>query len=330
MCHFLVRLGIAMLVGIALPAQGRLQAPMEAFANAVHAIDQALAEGNRAAIAAPLAALEQTRKQLAQHREPRWPHERAEPWLERLAAAIARLREPDPTATRDAYDWGELRASCTGCHLELRDGNAERGLFPNRGGAAFGRIEMRTRDGTRSDDASGVVVFLEREEATAAPLPRAPAISQHGRRFHPSILAVTVGTTVRFPNDDIVFHNVFSLSRGNAFDLQTYGKGIERTHQMRNAGLVKVHCNIHPDMVASVLVLPTARYAITDSQGFWSIPDVPVGTYTLRTWQALADGHSQPLTLDSNTAVAVNLVITETKPRVQHTDKFGKPYKTNY
>ncbi len=313
-----------------LPAQDGVQAPMEAFANAVQAIEQALANGDRAAIAAPLDTLERTRELLARHRAADWPHERAEPWLERVSQAVARLREPEPTAARDAYDWRELRASCTGCHLDLRKGNGERGLFPNRGGAAFGRVELRARDGVRVDDASGVVVFLERDEPAAAPLPRAPAISQQGRRFRPAVLAVTVGTTVRFPNDDVVFHNVFSLSRGNAFDLQTYGKGVERTHVMRNAGLVKVHCNIHPDMVASVLVLPTERFAITDRSGFWAIPDVPAGTYTLRTWQALADGHGQPLNVAADAAVEVGLVVTETKPRVQHADKFGKPCKTKY
>ena len=57
---------------------------------------------------------------------------------------------------------------------------------------------------------------------------------------------------------------------------------------------------------------------------------VPAGTYTLRTWQALADGHGQPLNVAADAAVEVGLVVTETKPRVQHADKFGKTYKTKY
>lgn len=248
-----------------------------------------------------------------------------------ILAAAADLQQPvgDGVAS-DAHDFARLRAACTSCHVRRRDRNDERGLFPDRANVVHGTVRLEERDGTLRPDASGVVVFLESPTATAAPLPRPPAISQRGRRFDPPVVVVTAGSRVVFPNDDLVFHNVFSRSRGNAFDLGTYGKGTARERTFPTPGLVKVHCNIHPEMSAHVLVLATPLTAVTASDGQWCIPDVPDGSYTLRIWQPLADEQRHAVTVAGRRAVAVPLVVRESKPRLPHQNKHGLPYPEKY
>ncbi len=304
-------------------------AAMERFARATHAIERHLGRSDRSDLVAALDEVAATARAL---REPaiRWPRPGAAAWLDELDRAVDLLREPGATPERDRWDFRLLRSACTGCHLEVRGDVAERGLFPNRDHAVSGIVRVELQSGEASAEHGGAVVFLDRDEPPAPPLPRAPAISQRGRRFHPSVLAVPVGTTVRFPNDDVVFHNVFSLSRGNAFDLDTYGKGQEKAHTMRNPGLVKVHCNIHPEMVAHVLVLRTTRTAVSNAAGFWVVPDVPAGDYTLRVWQPLAEVQSRPLRVGGGAEAPIEIVVRETRPRVQHTDKHGRPYKAKY
>jgi hypothetical protein len=326
-----MRVLAVLLLSIAVVAQeaNDLQATMKVMSTAVTDVDHALAAGDRSAIAAPLQQLANVLPQL--HGAPMRSPAAATAAIAAIEAAIADLHQPvGDGAESDAFDLGRLRRACTTCHLQNRTGNDERGLFPNRGGLVTGMLSLSELDGTVRTDRSDVVVFLEAPGLATSPLPRKPGISQQGRRFTPTVLAVTPGTTVRFPNDDVVFHNVFSLSRGNAFDLGIYGKGVEHERTLAQPGLVKVHCNIHPDMAADVLVLATPHTAITQADGFWAIVDVPPGDYTLRTWHPLADELRLPVRVDADTTTPVALTVRETRPRVQHPNKHGRPYDRRY
>lgn len=302
---------------------------MEQLSSATQTLQRAIEAGDRASYEKPLALLEQ-QVQTLRDAIPAAEADRHDA-LVALQTAISHLREPiGDGRLSDAFDFARLRAACTFCHLATRDDNQKRGLFPNRHNAVFGRLRMEALGGALRDDASGVVVFLEAPALEVAPLPRPPVISQKDRRFHPATLAVTTGTTVRFPNDDVVFHNVFSLSRGNVFDLGHYGKGLSKEQVLATPGLVKVHCNIHPDMAAHVLVLNTPFAAVSASTGAWSIGDVPDGDYTLRVWHPLAEEQKQAVTLAGGQFTAIDLTVRETKPRVQHPDKNGRPYPAKY
>ena len=45
---------------------------------------------------------------------------------------------------------------------------------------------------------------------------------QKNKTFSPHVLAITVGTTVDFPNRDFIFHNAFSNYNGEIFDIGLY------------------------------------------------------------------------------------------------------------
>ena len=98
-----------------------------------------------------------------------------------------------------------------------------------------------------------VVVWLE--PANGAPAGRIPphryVMEQKDKHFKPHVLAIPVGAAVDFPNHDPIFHNVFSLSGPQPFDLGLYRAGESRPRTFTTPGTYRVFCNIHPQMTAS-------------------------------------------------------------------------------
>jgi len=130
------------------------------------------------------------------------------------------------------------------------------------------------------------VVYLETvpRGAFEAPAPGRAALDQRNETFVPHVLAVTVGTTVEFPNSDRVFHNVFSLSKAKRFDLGRYPRGASRAVRFDRPGMVRVFCEIHSHMSAFVLVFAHRFFDIPDEKGRYRIDGVPPGNYTLAVW----------------------------------------------
>ena len=109
-------------------------------------------------------------------------------------------------------------------------------------------------------------------------------MDQREVRFVPRVLAVLVGTTVEFPNNDKTFHNVFSTSEAKRFDLGLYAPGKSRSVVFDKAGVVRILCNVHPSMEGYVVVKGHPYYAVTDSRGNYSLNGVPLGKYRLEVW----------------------------------------------
>jgi plastocyanin len=128
-----------------------------------------------------------------------------------------------------------------------------------------------------------------------------PTMAQRDMMFVPSVLAVAVGTTVSFPNDDPFFHNVFSYSKTKRFDLGRYPKGKFVEVTLGKPGIIKVFCEIHFSMRAYIHVLPTPYFAVSDDKGGFSIPHVKSGDYTLHVWQENLPEIQKPVTVTSTT-----------------------------
>jgi len=108
--------------------------------------------------------------------------------------------------------------------------------------------------------------------------------TQKDANFEPHVLPVVVGTSVRWPNEDDIFHNVFSMSDAKEFDLDYYKK--EKVPEVRfdRVGRVDVFCAIHPKMHCIILVVPNPFFAVADDKGRFVIKNVPAGTYKVRGW----------------------------------------------
>lgn len=113
--------------------------------------------------------------------------------------------------------------------------------------------------------------------------PRA-VLDQRNEAFVPFVLAITVGTTVEFPNSDKTYHNVFSYSKAKRFDLGRYARGESRSVRFDEPGVVRVFCEIHSHMSAYILVFAHHYFAATDAEGRYRIDDVPPGSYTAVAW----------------------------------------------
>jgi hypothetical protein len=151
-----------------------------------------------------------------------------------------------------------------------------------------------------------------------------------GKMVLPHVLAIPAGSTVDFPNDDPISHNLFSLSSGNAFDLGLYRKGAGKSEKFDNPGLVNVYCNVHPNMSAVILVMNTPYYVFSDSNGNYSLMNVPPGHYNLIAWNEQGGESASPLDVSATGNVSGNmaLVIDSRNYRLtQHLDKNGKPYQ---
>jgi plastocyanin len=110
-------------------------------------------------------------------------------------------------------------------------------------------------------------------------------IEQVRKQFVPSWAVIQRGTTVEFPNMDKIYHNVFSPSSGNSFDLGLYNSSASaKTHTFNDPGSVDIFCNIHPQMAASILVVPNRYFAKVKPDGAFEIADVPVGKRKVVAW----------------------------------------------
>jgi len=176
----------------------------------------------------------------------------------------------------------------------------------------FALITLAT---TPADDVSGTValasgkpggqavVYLE-GGAKAPPMKKA-VVDQRDRRFIPHVSVVTVGTRVDFPNNDVVFHNVFTEYHSERFDFGMYARGKTKSKVFDRPGLAVLLCSIHPEMSAYVMCVDTPYFAVTDSKGRFQIKDVPAGEYTVRAWHETGEKYSQRTRIDAGETLTI-------------------------
>ena len=128
-----------------------------------------------------------------------------------------------------------------------------------------------------------VVVYL-RDARPQPVMPVRMAIRQVNESFTPRVVAVTIGSEVEFPNDDPIYHNVFSLSRAKNFNLGRYPKGDTRRVRFDRPGVVKVFCEIHSHMSATVMVFDHPWFAVPAEDGTFELPPVPAGDRQITAW----------------------------------------------
>ncbi len=200
-----------------------------------------------------------------------------------------------------------------------------------------GQVEI-TNSATKNKkaDASNVVVWLTPAGATAAASAAEahaqPQLVQHNRAFEPHVLAVQVGTQVQFPNKDHFLHNVFSLFDGKRFDLGFYEAGSSKTVRFDRAGVSFLFCNIHPEMTAAVVAVPTPYFAISDASGHVTLASVPDGAYIMHVWsekslpeQLKQQDRAVTISASQRTLPAVHIVENPAFS-FAHKNKYGQDY----
>ncbi len=192
-----------------------------------------------------------------------------------------------------------------------------------------GKVMFMTRRG-QNPVVNETLVWLEPAGKTWKKPPATFSMTTRSKTFLPHGMAVPAGSTISFPNEDPIAHNLFSLTPGNTFDLGLYRRGAGKTHKFDAPGTVNIYCNVHPNMSAVVHVMSTPFYGFADANGNYSF-DVPAGKYRVTAWNEQGGtSASADLEVKSDGTVAgpTLLTIDGRNFRVsQHKNKFGQTYR---
>ncbi|HKA24486.1 MAG TPA: cupredoxin domain-containing protein [Candidatus Eisenbacteria bacterium] len=170
-----------------------------------------------------------------------------------------------------------------------------------------GRLDASSGHHSRTTFRDTVVYLVsESPESVATGRPTA-AMAANRSGFHPSVLAVAAGTRVEFRNNDDVFHQFFSVSPAQTFDVGAVSPGEKRYVIFDHPGEVHVFCALHPKESAFVYVTPTRRFARVDDQGRFHFWGLEPGSYTLRTWHPERGETSQAVVVPRHATVQVTL-----------------------
>ena len=159
------------------------------------------------------------------------------------------------------------------------------------------------------------VVYIEGPVGAKPKPPGKPAqvvtsrVLQKGAMFSPHVLPILVGTTVEWPNNDDILHNVFSVSEPNHFDLGLYKNPKVERWTFEKPGRVDVFCSIHTRMSCIVLVLENPYFITTNDKGAYTIADVPPGAYKLKAWHERLPSQSREITVPEAGQVKVDFTL---------------------
>lgn len=194
---------------------------------------------------------------------------------------------------------------------------------PAEGSTVSGAVRTLTRAGTQ---AATAIVYAEPLDA---PAPRTAAtftLLQKNKTFQPQVLALPIGSTMAFPNQDAIFHNVFSLSGPQPFDLGLYRGGQSRSRTFAQPGTYRVFCNIHPEMTALILVVATPYATVTDAAGRFVL-DLPAGRYRVTAVSQRASAVSVEVVSTGGMTDVPELTLDESAwVAAQHKNKYGQDY----
>jgi plastocyanin len=192
-----------------------------------------------------------------------------------------------------------------------------------------GTVQLLAKGGkgpARGADVRQAVVYWEPAAGAGVRPAEEPLIMKtRQKQFAPRMLVVPRGSRVRFPNEDPILHNVFSVSPGNAFDLGLNRMGPGKEQRFTEPGVVRVFCNVHHDMVAYLLVVDTPHVVSPGPDGSFVLTGLPKGPGRLTVWHEQADPWTSDLQLPQGTPVLARVEIV--RPRVPpHLNKVGQSY----
>ena len=193
-------------------------------------------------------------------------------------------------------------------------------------GRVVGKVAVTEANGKPAAGAE-VVVYLvggpNEPGDTSAPTAQ---IAQKDRKFVPELVAITVGESVAFPNTDPFLHNVFSQSAARPFDLGSFKKGLAKTKDFPKPGVVDVYCNIHPEMAATILVLPNRHHIKVGGDGSFALDGVPPGKWQVFAYTRRSEKPaSQAIDVEAGKDTQVSLSLAR-NAEPEHLNKYGEKY----
>jgi hemoglobin len=172
-------------------------------------------------------------------------------------------------------------------------------------------------------DGVGLVMLYPVKGKAGKRAPKARVVEQRNKEFSPRLLAVPPGSTVAFPNYDQVYHNVFSLSATQPFDIGLYKDGQSRDMKFDKVGLVRVGCNVHAKMAAFIFVVDAPAYVPLEGAQDFKFRSLAVGKYKARVW---SEHSAEPTEFPIDITAGANTQTFDLKDDAERgpsKDKFG-------
>lgn len=223
-------------------------------------------------------------------------------WISLLFWLLPELAQADtnPPATTGSVEGGVLiTRRLTSQRMRFR-------LYPG-----FKPLPPPAATEISDDGRSNVVVYLQNSPSLNSNPDDSETlqITQMGETFIPHVLPILKGSKVEFPNQDPIFHNVFSLSGTRSFDLGRYPKGDSRSVTFEQSGIVPVFCHLHSNMSAIILVLDNKFFTVPNGDGRYQIEGIPAGTYTVIGWHERSRPVEQQVVVIPGQSIELNIVI---------------------
>ncbi len=141
----------------------------------------------------------------------------------------------------------------------------------------------------------------------------AVVLDQDGCRYHPHVLGVQAGQDVSIRYSDAVLHNLSSQPSVNrGFHVSQPQAGMESTRDFRSAEvMIPLKCDVHGWMNAYIGVLDHPYYAVSASDGTFSLDGLPAGDYVIEAWHELYGTLTQNVTVGEKESAGIIFLFSE-------------------
>lgn len=144
-------------------------------------------------------------------------------------------------------------------------------------------------------------VYVEKgaEKYIFAPPSDPVVLHQEGCMYNPHVLGIMVGQELEVENNDPTTHNIHPMPSLNRQWNISQLPGAAALHE-RFAHVevtIPVKCSQHPWMKCYIGVTVNPFYAVTGSEGTYTIKGMPAGTYTLGVWTATFGRQEKQITV---------------------------------
>ena len=134
-------------------------------------------------------------------------------------------------------------------------------------------------------------------------------MTQRAKTFFPNIIAVTKGSTVKFINEDEHYHNVYSLTPKARFNIGRRPTGNVYGQKINKVGIIKLGCDIHDDMGATILSLDTPYFTKIKEDGTYKIENLPDGRYELKIYHPAIERYNTEINVSGGITLKKNVTL---------------------
>lgn len=147
---------------------------------------------------------------------------------------------------------------------------------------------------------NAVVYLVDINKGKAWPADSAPPELQNIKcRFEPHVQVMRTGTLAVINRDPVLHNSHGYYGKRTAFNMAQPIQNQELSADLPRAGTVKVDCDAHGWMEGWIYVVDNPYYAMTGTDGKFSIKDVPPGTYKLVAVQSFTGPVQQTVTVEA-------------------------------